>query len=131
MAPALIANVCLRNNRLYAIRRNNLVLNQAFNRSKSSAATVNTVNGNQNVVFGSDQTSSGSQSPKDPLDMSFTNTKEAYKSKATSELMRAWFVLKLSSYSFIIDNNAKVRECVHLNLTVKDRMIYWLRLLPR
>ena len=115
MAPAMISNVCrLRTNRIYAVRRNNLVLNQTFNRtsvrSKASAATVG-INGNQKVVFeSSGQASHGPEAPKDPLDLSFSNTKEAYKSKATFELIRAWFVLKLSSYNFIIEHNAKVSD---------------------
>lgn len=46
--------------------------------------------------------------PKDPLDLTFSNTKEAYKSKTTSELIRALLVLKLSSYDVLINNHAKV-----------------------
>ena len=46
--------------------------------------------------------------PKDPLDLTFSNTKQAYKSKTTLELIRALVVLKLSSYGFLIDNHAKV-----------------------
>ena len=46
--------------------------------------------------------------PKDPLDLSFSNTKEAYKSKTTLELTRALLVLKLSSFNFLIANHRKV-----------------------
>lgn len=46
--------------------------------------------------------------PKDPLDLTFSNTKQAYKSKTTLELVRALIVLKLSSYDILIDNHAKV-----------------------
>ena len=48
------------------------------------------------------------QYPVDPLDLTFSNTKEAYKSKTTWELMRALLVLKLSSYDFLINNHQKV-----------------------
>jgi len=44
----------------------------------------------------------------DPLDLTFSNTKEAYKSKTTFELVRALLVLKLSSYGFLVNNHAKV-----------------------
>ena len=47
---------------------------------------------------------------RDPLDLTFSNTKEAYKSKTTGELTRALLVLKLSSYAFLINNHKRVRE---------------------
>ena len=40
-----------------------------------------------------------------PIDLTFNNTKECYKSKKKSELMRAAIVLKLCSYPLIVDNN--------------------------
>ncbi|RWS28166.1 proline dehydrogenase 1-like protein [Leptotrombidium deliense] len=43
---------------------------------------------------------------KNPLD--FSDTKEAYKSKRTSELVRALIVLKLSSYDFLVVNHSKL-----------------------
>lgn len=46
---------------------------------------------------------------KDVLDLTFTNTKEAYKNKTSYELLRALVVLKLTSYDFVTNNHAKVR----------------------
>lgn len=45
---------------------------------------------------------------KDPLDLSFTNTKDAYKSKYTFELVRAYVVLTMSSFDFLVKNQDKV-----------------------
>ncbi|GFQ92962.1 uncharacterized protein TNCT_247951 [Trichonephila clavata] len=45
---------------------------------------------------------------KDELDLSFENTKDAYKSKSTWELIRALTVLKLSTFDFLVENNQKV-----------------------
>lgn len=42
------------------------------------------------------------------IDLTFNNTKECYKSKRTSELMRALIVLKLCSYPLLVDNHQKV-----------------------
>ncbi|UYV61265.1 PRODH, partial [Cordylochernes scorpioides] len=56
------------------------------------------------------KTSSNSeQTPqRDPLDLTFENTKAAFKSKTTSELIRALVVLRLCSFRFLIDNNEKL-----------------------
>lgn len=43
-----------------------------------------------------------------PLDTSFSNAEEAYKSKSTSELLRAMLVFKLTSVGWIVKQNAKV-----------------------
>lgn len=48
------------------------------------------------------------KSPFDKLDLTFTDSKEAYKSKKTSELIRAYLVLKLSSFDYIVLNHDKV-----------------------
>ncbi|GFQ89963.1 proline dehydrogenase 1, mitochondrial [Trichonephila clavata] len=45
---------------------------------------------------------------RDPLDLSFENTKDAFKSKTTWELFRAFLVLKLSTYSFLVENHEKL-----------------------
>lgn len=45
---------------------------------------------------------------KDKLDLTFENTKDAYKSKTTWELIRALMVLKLSTYDFLAENNQQV-----------------------
>lgn len=42
------------------------------------------------------------------LDLSFENAKEAYKSKTTFNLIRAWFVFELCSIQFLVNNNKKV-----------------------
>jgi len=45
---------------------------------------------------------------REPLDLSFSNTRDAYKSKTTNQLLRALLVLKLSSYDFLVHNHSKV-----------------------
>ncbi|CAL1278097.1 unnamed protein product [Larinioides sclopetarius] len=50
----------------------------------------------------------GSSPQRDPLDLSFENTKNAFKSKTTWELFRAFLVLKLSTYSYLVENHEKL-----------------------
>ncbi|XP_013777730.2 proline dehydrogenase 1, mitochondrial-like [Limulus polyphemus] len=45
---------------------------------------------------------------RDPLDLTFENTKIAYKSKTSWELLRGLFVMKLSSYKVLVENNEKL-----------------------
>ncbi|CAM6031333.1 unnamed protein product, partial [Sphagnum compactum] len=45
---------------------------------------------------------------REPLDLSFSNTRDAYKSKTTNQLLRALLVLKLSSYDFLVNNHSKL-----------------------
>lgn len=45
---------------------------------------------------------------RDVLDLTFSDTKAAYKSKTNYELLRALIVLKLTSYDFLTRNHAKV-----------------------
>lgn len=55
--------------------------------------------------------SSGSTVPhaqKDPLDLSFENTVDAFKSKTTWEIFRAILVLKLSTFDYLVENHQKV-----------------------
>lgn len=40
----------------------------------------------------------------------FEQTKEAYKSKATAELLRGLLVFKLCSYDFLVDRNKEVQR---------------------
>lgn len=42
------------------------------------------------------------------IDLTFSNCAEAYRSKSNAQLFRAWFVLKLCSWSFLVDNNKKL-----------------------
>ncbi|XP_015795278.1 proline dehydrogenase 1, mitochondrial isoform X2 [Tetranychus urticae] len=42
------------------------------------------------------------------IDLTFNNTKECFKSKKSSELMRAMIVLKLCSYPLLVDNHQKL-----------------------
>lgn len=46
---------------------------------------------------------------RDVLDLTFTDTRAAYKSKTNYELLRALIVLKLTSYDFLTRNHTKVR----------------------
>ena len=43
------------------------------------------------------------------IDLTFSSCSEAYRSKTNLQLFRAWFVLKLCSWSFLVDNNKVVR----------------------
>lgn len=42
----------------------------------------------------------------------FEQTKEAYKSKDTSELLRGLLVFKLCSYDFLVDKNKEVQRAL-------------------
>lgn len=46
----------------------------------------------------------------DPLDLTFRDTKQAYKSKTTYELLRAIFVLKISQFDYLVYNNAMLTK---------------------
>ncbi|CAK1541464.1 unnamed protein product [Leptosia nina] len=48
---------------------------------------------------------STSSQGKDDLDLSFNNSKDAFKSKKTSELIRAYFVYQICSINWIVENN--------------------------
>lgn len=47
-------------------------------------------------------------SPRDPLDVSFNDPIAAFKSKTTSELIRAYFVYMMCSSEYLVENNMKV-----------------------
>lgn len=46
----------------------------------------------------------------DPLDITFEDTKTAFKSKTTWELIRAYIVYTTCSFNFIVDNNKKLMK---------------------
>lgn len=52
--------------------------------------------------------SNPSQSPKDPLDVSFNDPSAAFKSKTTFELLRAYVVYLMCSSEYLVENNLKV-----------------------
>lgn len=54
------------------------------------------------------KSSDNSNSPKDPLDLSFTDAKAAFKSKTTWEILRAYIVYTLCSSQYLVENNMKV-----------------------
>lgn len=45
---------------------------------------------------------------RDDLDLSFSSPKDAFKSKKTSELVRAYFVYQICSVNWLVENNAMV-----------------------
>ncbi|XP_035207312.1 proline dehydrogenase 1, mitochondrial-like isoform X1 [Stegodyphus dumicola] len=45
---------------------------------------------------------------RDELDLTFENTKDAYKSKTTWELVRALMVLKLTTFDYLVENNQQL-----------------------
>ena len=71
-----------------------------FLRLKSTSAPVVTAES----AVSSDQ----DKFQKDELDLTFENTKDAYKSKTTWELMRALMVLKLTTIDYLVENHQKV-----------------------
>lgn len=46
----------------------------------------------------------------DPLDLKFNDPVAAFKSKTTTELVRAYFVYQMCSIEYIVENNMKVRR---------------------
>lgn len=50
---------------------------------------------------------------RDELDVSFNNPKEAFKSKKTSELIRAYLVYQICSVNYLVENNDKVSRTTH------------------
>lgn len=44
----------------------------------------------------------------DDLDLNFNSSKDAFKSKKTSELVRAYFVYQLCSVNWLVENNDMV-----------------------
>lgn len=46
------------------------------------------------------------------LDTTFTNSEEAYRSKKASELLRALFVFRVTSFESLVTHNAQVCVCV-------------------
>ncbi|GBM41134.1 hypothetical protein AVEN_21080-1 [Araneus ventricosus] len=81
--------------RTYCSVRNEL--QKEHHRLKSTTATV---------VESADDVE-GVKYQKDALDLTFENAKDAYKSKTTWELIRAFMVLKLSTYDYLVENNQK------------------------
>lgn len=77
----------------------------------SSSAVVISDSHSHRRQLSTDQPAQSTLPPRrlDPLDLTFRDTKQAYKSKTTYELLRAIFVLKLSQFDFIVFNNAMVR----------------------
>jgi len=50
------------------------------------------------------------------LDLSFTNTKEAFKSKTNYELLRALIVLRLCSIDFLVQHNQRILQILRKSL---------------
>lgn len=100
----MMALHCLRNNFKSNLKHvNKINWNHCYlNRWKSSQGTAS------NVLKSAED--GHSNCPKEQLDLSFTNTRNAYKSKTTFELLRAMLVLKLSSYDILVKNHKKVLE---------------------
>ncbi|XP_050511570.1 proline dehydrogenase 1, mitochondrial isoform X1 [Diabrotica virgifera virgifera] len=69
---------------------------------KSTAASSTLVRNATNAVE--------SQSPKDPLDISFSDPKAAFKSKTNWELIRAYLVYALCSVEYLVTHNMKLMK---------------------
>ncbi|KAJ0172911.1 hypothetical protein K1T71_011087 [Dendrolimus kikuchii] len=57
---------------------------------------------------------------RDDLDLSFNSPKDAFKSKKTSELVRAYFVYQICSVNWLVENNAMLMK--RLRQVVGQRM---------
>lgn len=69
------------------------------------------------------------KSPRDPLDLSFNDPIAAFKSKTTSELIRAYFVYLMCSSEYLVENNMKVMETMDwCDLDHSVSFLYWYRL---
>lgn len=74
---------------------------------KSTVATKDLQKNDANVVI--NVAPEQQQKPqRDPLDLSFNDPIAAFKSKTTSELVRAYFVYTLCSSEYLVENNMKV-----------------------
>lgn len=49
---------------------------------------------------------------RDELDLSFNSPKDAFKSKKTSELVRAYLVYQICSVNWLVENNDKVNRSI-------------------
>lgn len=47
---------------------------------------------------------------RDELDLTFSSPKDAFKSKKTSELVRAYFVYQICSINWVVENNDMVSD---------------------
>lgn len=56
---------------------------------------------------------------KDPLDISFNDHVAAFKSKKTSELVRAYIVYALCTSEYLVENNMKVSAIISLKISWK------------
>ncbi|ROT79822.1 proline dehydrogenase isoform 2 [Penaeus vannamei] len=74
-------------------------------RYKSTPAAASLVNENAAV-----DTASQDDKDKDPLDLTFCDYRNAFKSKTNSELLRALLVFHLCSIQPLVDNNAKLMK---------------------
>lgn len=52
--------------------------------------------------------STPSPASRDELDLTFNSPKDAFKSKKTSELVRAYFVYQICSVNWLVENNDMV-----------------------
>ena len=82
---------------------NNLQIRLQSNQTNNSQSIYQTV-----IKTGSTISNENEKTPFEKLDLTFTNTKEAYKSKKMSDLIRACLVLKLSSFDYLVQNHEKV-----------------------
>jgi len=50
---------------------------------------------------------------RDDLDLTFSDARQAFRSKSTLEIIRAYLVFKLCSIHFLVDHNEKVNLLLH------------------
>uniref|UniRef100_A0A1W7R9X5 Proline dehydrogenase n=1 Tax=Hadrurus spadix TaxID=141984 RepID=A0A1W7R9X5_9SCOR len=83
---------------------NRFITPYAFLRWKSTSASV--VPQVQSV----EENQAMKEQQRDPLDLTFEDTKSAYKSKKTWELFRAYFVLKMTQFDYLVENHQKLMQ---------------------
>jgi proline dehydrogenase len=87
------------------------LLNKSFQsnlRFISTASVLKTPARKTDTVNASNQPQLKKIGHRDQLDTSFNNPIDAFKSKTTFELLRAYFVYLLCSSEYLVENNMKV-----------------------
>ena len=79
------------------------ILQKSF---KSTAVLDEVTNKNGSAVGVGSETESTNGHPD--IDLTFSNCQEAYRSKTNLQLIRALFVFKLCSWTYLVDNNKLV-----------------------
>lgn len=81
---------------------------QSYTTMSSSKKTQSLSLSNLNEVTSNDHQLQPHEPNKPKLDLTFEDSKTAFKAKSTFELLRGYLVFQLCSFSFLIENQKKV-----------------------